>query len=206
MLPSVARTFDVFARSSKKLTDSKIRTQSALSTAQSRSMPRSRSHLASHQTRSYALKAPPTVSALRPPVETTDHSPVEIRAKKAERALYIKWDDGKTMRYPAELLRVESPSAEVQGHGGPNEKRLVWGRKFVNIMGVEPQGNYAILIKFDDLHETGIYSWQYLRWLGENKMPIIRKYLMELKAAGKSRDPRRTSTSKSSLASAPTSK
>jgi DUF971 family protein len=120
-----------------------------------------------------------------------------------------------------------SPSAEVQGHGGPNEKRvrhpetdslnshdltylcvklqLVWGRKYVNIIGVEPQGNYAILIKFDDLHETGIYSWQYLYWLGENKFAIIRKYLTELKAAGKSRDPRRSTIARTLPSSAPPS-
>jgi DUF971 family protein len=105
-------------------------------------------------------------------------------------AMYVTWNDGKVFRYPAEFLRIESPSAEVQGHGPPGYKRLIWGRKFVNIIGVEPQGNYAVCIKFDDLHETGIYPWPYLYYLGLNKIPLMKKYIRELKNAGKSRIPK----------------
>lgn len=94
------------------------------------------------------------------------------------------------MKLPAEYLRVESPSAEVQGHGGANEKRLIYGRKFVNIIGIEPQGHYGILLKFDDMHDTGIYSWSYLHYLGANKMAIMKQYIKDLRRAGKHRDPR----------------
>ena len=87
----------------------------------------------------------------------TRHRPTEIRLKREEKALEIDFEDGKSFRLPAELLRVESPSAEVQGHG-PSQKTLVAGRRHVGIMAVEPVGNYAIRIKFDDMHDTGIYS------------------------------------------------
>ena len=91
--------------------------------------------------------------------------------------------------FPAEFLRVESPSAEVQGHG-PGQKQLVAGRQHVGILALEPVGNYAVRIKFDDLHDTGIYSWQYMRQLGENKDQIWRDYLAALEAKGLSHDPR----------------
>ncbi len=115
--------------------------------------------------------------------------PTEIRLKKAERTLEIEFDDGRVFAFPAELLRVESPSAEVMGHG-PGQKQIVAGRRDVGIMALEPVGNYAIRIKFDDLHDTGIYSWQYLRFLGENQERIWQEYLAALEAKGLSRDPR----------------
>ncbi len=87
----------------------------------------------------------------------------------------------------AEYLRVESPSAEVQGHG--QDKRIVPGRKQVAITGVEPVGNYAVKITFDDLHDTGIYSWDTLYDLGENHDEIWQTYLDALAAHGLSRDP-----------------
>src|SRR5215469_8009012 len=93
------------------------------------------------------------------------HWPTEIRLKTAERLLEIDFDDGARFRLPAEYLRVESPSAEVQGHG-PGQKTLVSGRAQVAIKSVEPVGHYAIRILFDDGHETGIYSWSYLHQLG----------------------------------------
>ena len=93
------------------------------------------------------------------------HWPTEIRLKKAEKALEVDFDDGSSFRFPAELLRVESPSAEVQGHG-PGQKQTVSGRRHVGIMEIEPVGNYAICIKFDDLHDTGIYTWDYLHEAG----------------------------------------
>jgi DUF971 family protein len=119
----------------------------------------------------------------------TQHWPKEIRLKSAEKILEIEFEDGKTFALPAELLRVESPSAEVMGHG-PDQKTIVAGRRDVGIMGLEPVGNYAVRIKFDDLHDTGIYSWQYLRQLGENRETIWRDYLSALEAKGLSRDPR----------------
>ena len=119
----------------------------------------------------------------------TEHWPVEIRHKQAERRLEIEFDDGTTFSYPAELLRVESPSAEVQGHG-PGQKQLVAGRREIGIIAIEPIGNYAIRIKFDDLHETGIYTWPYLYMLGEKQEDVWQSYLEGLEAQGLSRDPR----------------
>jgi DUF971 family protein len=119
----------------------------------------------------------------------TQHWPKEIRLKKAEKVLEIEFDDGRVFALPAELLRVESPSAEVMGHG-PGQKQIVAGRRDIGIMALEPVGNYAVRIKFDDLHDTGIYSWQYLRHLGENREQIWQDYLKALEAKGLSRDPR----------------
>jgi len=120
---------------------------------------------------------------------TTKHWPVELRLKKDEKRLEIDFDDGRSFSYPAELLRVESPSAEVQGHG-PSQKQVVAGRLHVGILALEPVGNYAVRIKFDDLHDTGIFSWQYLRELGENQQRIWADYLRNMDARGLSRDPR----------------
>jgi DUF971 family protein len=125
----------------------------------------------------------------------TQHWPKELRLKTAEKVLEIEFDDGAAFSLPAELLRVESPSAEVMGHG-PGQKQIVAGRRDVGIMGLEPVGNYAVRIKFDDLHDTGIYSWQYLRHLGENREQIWRDYLAALEAKGLSRDPREAKKSR----------
>lgn len=119
----------------------------------------------------------------------TEHWPVEIRHRQAEKALEIEFDDGKTFIYPAELLRVESPSAEVQGHG-PSQKSIVPGRRHVGIMSVEPVGHYAIRIQFDDMHDTGIFTWRYLYDLGADKDRIWQEYLDALASHGLSRDPR----------------
>ncbi len=118
----------------------------------------------------------------------TEHWPVEIRHKKAERRLEVEFDDGVTFTLPAELLRVESPSAEVQGHG-PSQKQLVPGRREVGMMAIEPVGNYAIRITFDDLHDTGIYTWSYLYDMGTNLDTVWKAYIDALEAAGLSRDP-----------------
>ena len=117
--------------------------------------------------------------------------PVELRLKKAEKLLEISFDDGSNFRLPAEYLRVESPSAEVQGHG-PGQKTLVPGRAHVGIIGLEPVGNYAVRILFDDLHDTGIYSWSYLRQLGREYDERWRAYLEALAANGLSREPPRS--------------
>jgi DUF971 family protein len=120
----------------------------------------------------------------------TKHWPTEIRVKKAEKRLEVDFDDGARFSYPAEFLRVESPSAEVQGHG-PADKKIVAGRQHVGILEIEPIGNYAIKIKFDDLHETGIYSWDYLYGLGFNHDELWRQYLAEVEKRGLKRDPKR---------------
>lgn len=116
------------------------------------------------------------------------HWPREIRYKKAEKVLEIDFDDGSQFKLPAELLRVESPSAEVQGHG-PSQKKTIAGRRHVGIMSMTPVGNYAIRINFDDLHDTGIFSWVYLYDLGRDQDAIWQAYLDALDANGLSRDP-----------------
>ena len=116
------------------------------------------------------------------------HRPSEIRLKRDEKILEVDFEDGSTAALPAELLRVESPSAEVQGHG-PGQKTIVAGRRHVGIMGVEAVGNYAIKIQFDDLHDTGIFSWDYLYDLGQRRDEIWADYLAALDDKGLSRDP-----------------
>ena len=117
----------------------------------------------------------------------TTHWPVEIRYRRAEKLLEVAFDDGRTFALPAELLRVESPSAEVMGHG--EGKVIIAGRRHVGITEIEPVGNYAIRITFDDLHNTGIYSWGYLRHLSEHKDTLWADYLDALDERGLRRDP-----------------
>ena len=114
--------------------------------------------------------------------------PVQLRLIRAEKRLDVEFDDGKKFSLPAEYLRVESPSAEVQGHD-PRNKVTVPGRIHVSIMELEPVGNYAIRIKFDDLHDTGIFSWAYLYELGEKSETLWAQYLSALAAKGLSREP-----------------
>jgi len=116
------------------------------------------------------------------------HTPTEIRLNREDKTLEVTFDDGKSFSIPAELLRVESPSAEVQGHG-PDQKTLVSGRRNVSIMEITPVGNYAVALKFDDLHDSGIYTWDGLYNFGENQEAMWALYLDDLKAAGMSRDP-----------------
>ena len=116
------------------------------------------------------------------------HTPTEIRVKSEEKVLEVDFDDGKSFRLTAELLRVESPSADVQGHG-PDQKKTIPGRRHVGIMEVEPVGNYAVKIKFDDLHDTGIYSWDTLYDYGMRQDELWQGYLDALEAQGLSRDP-----------------
>ncbi len=122
----------------------------------------------------------------------TKHWPEEVRYISADKRLEVGFDNGVRFSYPAELLRVESPSAEVQGHSA-SEKKIVAGRKHVGIMEIEPIGNYAIRIRFDDLHDTGLFSWQYLYQLGENQDAIWQTYLDAIEAQGLSREPERRS-------------
>ena len=118
----------------------------------------------------------------------TQHQPKEIRLKREEKVLEIDFEDGKCFSLSAELLRVESPSADVQGHG-PDQKTIIAGRRHVGILSVEPIGNYAIRINFDDLHDTGIFSWDTLYDYGERQKELWRDYLDALDAKGLSRDP-----------------
>lgn len=115
--------------------------------------------------------------------------PTEIRLDRAARTLHVSFDDGTSYALPAEYLRVESPSAEVQGHH-PGQKQTVAGRRHVNIMQIEPVGHYAVRLVFDDLHDTGIYSWEYLHELGQDHERRWAAYLDALAAKGLSRDPR----------------
>ena len=113
--------------------------------------------------------------------------PVEIRLPKDRRALRVVFDDGHTFDLPAELLRVTSPSAEVQGHSEA-ERKTVGGKRNVTILSVDPVGNYAVRIGFDDMHSTGIYSWAFLRDLGQNAERRFQDYLVDLQAKGLDRD------------------
>ena len=114
--------------------------------------------------------------------------PLEIRVKSKEKMLEVDFDDGASFAIAAELLRVESPSAEIQGHG-LGQKVTPAGRRHVSILNVEPVGNYAIKISFDDLHDTGIFSWQYLYDLGTNQKDLLDSYIGRLNELGLSRDP-----------------
>ena len=118
------------------------------------------------------------------------HWPLEIRLKQAEKALEIDFDDGSRFRFPAELLRVESPSAEVQGHA-PSERKWIPGKREVEILAVAPVGNYAVKLTFDDMHDTGIYAFDFLRRLGEEQAMRFTRYEEELASRGLSREPAR---------------
>ncbi|OCK55102.1 DUF971 domain-containing protein [Bradyrhizobium sp. LMTR 3] len=113
--------------------------------------------------------------------------PVEIRLPKDRRTLRVAFDDGRTFDLSAELLRVTSPSAEVQGHSEA-ERKTVGGKRNVTILSVDPVGNYAVRIGFDDMHATGIYSWAFLHDLGENAERRFQDYLDDLQAKGLDRD------------------
>jgi len=112
----------------------------------------------------------------------------EIHLDKATQVLEVAFDDGARFRLPAEYLRVESPSAEVQGHG-PGQKQVVAGRRQVGIIGIEAVGNYAVRLLFDDLHDTGIYSWEYLHELGRDQDRRWQAYLDALEVKGLRREP-----------------
>ena len=113
--------------------------------------------------------------------------PVEIRLPKDRRTLRVAFDDGRSFDLPAELLRVTSPSAEVQGHSEA-ERKTVGGKRNVTILSVDPVGNYAVRIGFDDMHSTGIYSWAFLHDLGVNAERRFQDYLDELQAKALDRD------------------
>jgi DUF971 family protein len=114
--------------------------------------------------------------------------PIELRLRKDRKALVVTFDGGACFDLAAEYLRVRSPSAEVQGHS-PSERRTVGGKAEVQILELHPVGNYAVRLVFDDLHATGIFSWEYLFELGQNREKYWRDYLAELAEKGLSRAP-----------------
>ena len=117
----------------------------------------------------------------------TDAWPSELRLHKDRKTLTVSFEGGERFDLPAEYLRVKSPSAEVQGHS-VEERRTVPGKRDVGIIEVLPIGNYAVRLVFDDLHDTGIFSWDYLRDLGRNYARYWQDYLDELAAKNMSRD------------------
>ena len=114
--------------------------------------------------------------------------PTELRLSKDRKTLTVAFDTGERFELAAEYLRVKSPSAEVQGHS-PEERKTVPGKRDVAILEVQPIGNYAVRLVFDDLHSTGIYSWDYLAELGRDRAAKWQDYLDELASKGLSRDP-----------------
>lgn len=113
--------------------------------------------------------------------------PLKVFFKKADRILEIEFDNGEIFQYTAEYLRVESPSAEVRGHG-TMQKRIIGGCKCIAINEIEPVGNYAVRFHFSDGHNTGIFSWSYLHTLGHNYANNWARYLYLLDALGLSRE------------------
>ena len=112
--------------------------------------------------------------------------PTEIRLRRDRRALTVAFDDRVSHELPAEMLRVLSPSAEVQGHS-PEQRQTVPGKRDISIAAVDPVGNYAVRLTFSDGHNTGLFSWTYLRRLGDERDALWSAYLAELKAKGLSR-------------------
>ncbi len=114
--------------------------------------------------------------------------PTDIKLHQKSRILEIAFDDGSRFEFPCEYLRVYSPSADVRGHG-PGQEVLQVGKENVNITNIEPVGTYAVCLYFDDGHNTGIYSWDWLHHLGVNQEKLWRQYLDRLEQAGHSRKP-----------------
>ena len=121
-------------------------------------------------------------------MDTHTPQPTEIKLHQKSRLMELVFSDGSQFELSYELLRVYSPSAEVRGHG-PGQEVLQVGKGEVDISALEPVGNYAVQPTFSDGHSTGIYSWDYLFWLGTNRDPLWREYLERLEGAGASREP-----------------
>ncbi len=128
------------------------------------------------------------MNAANTPDQPTQTWPTELRLSKDRQTLTVAFDNGERFALPAEYLRVKSPSAEVQGHS-PDERKTVPGKRNVMILEIQPVGNYAVRLVFDDLHSTGIFAWDYLAELGRNQAEYWQDYLDELAAKGLSRDP-----------------
>jgi len=117
---------------------------------------------------------------------TIEH-PTEIKLHQQSRILEIAFDDGSRYRLPYEFLRVYTPSAEARGHG-PGQETLQTGKKNVMLLNVEPVGTYALKLIYDDGHDSGLYTWEYLHELGMNQDEMWQNYLQKLEAAGESRE------------------
>lgn len=117
----------------------------------------------------------------------TQNRPTAIKVSKDRQRMTVTFDDGQEFAIAAELMRVLSPSAEVQGHG-PGQKVTVPGKRNVMIISVQPSGNYAVRVGFDDMHDSGIYTWTYLRELGEKSAELMEAYEAELAAKQMNRD------------------
>jgi DUF971 family protein len=128
---------------------------------------------------------------------TASRQPTSITVHQRSRALEVGFDDGQTFRIPFELMRVYSPSAEVQGHG-PGQEVLQTGKRDVEVSALEPIGNYAVLPRFSDGHDTGIFSWDYLYFLGSQQAELWKKYEDRLARSGVGRDAPMTSAAGSS--------
>jgi DUF971 family protein len=113
--------------------------------------------------------------------------PTALTVHQQSRLLEVAFDDGAQFRIPFELMRVYSPSAEVQGHG-PGQEVLQTGKRDVGIDGLEPVGHYAVQPRFSDGHESGIFSWEYLYYLGSQQERLFAEYEQRIAAAGVSRD------------------
>ncbi|MFO1131860.1 MAG: DUF971 domain-containing protein [Hyphomicrobiales bacterium] len=113
----------------------------------------------------------------------SDPWPEELRLAAGGSELHVRFDSGEKLALAAEYLRVESPSAEVKGHG-PGQEQLVWGKRNVKIARLEPVGSYAVRIVFDDGHSTGLYTWPYLLTLGREQATLWPAYLDKIAAAG----------------------
>jgi DUF971 family protein len=107
----------------------------------------------------------------------SDPVPTEIKLRRVSRVLEVTFEDGACFELPFEYLRVHSPSAEVKGHGGPGQEVLVLGKENVGIRAVEPVGQYAVKLVFDDGHDTGLYTWKYLHELGRDRDAIWARYV-----------------------------
>ncbi|WP_428718370.1 gamma-butyrobetaine hydroxylase-like domain-containing protein [Undibacterium curvum] len=116
-------------------------------------------------------------------MSTAKPQPTSLNARTQSRVLEISFDDGRSFVLPFELMRVYSPSAEVRGHG-VGQETLQTGKREVSLVGIEPVGNYAVRPLFSDEHSSGIFTWEYLYWLGENQSQLWQDYLQKLQAAG----------------------
>jgi DUF971 family protein len=114
--------------------------------------------------------------------------PTEVRLLKDKTVLAVAFDNGEAFEFPAEFLRVHSPSAEVQGHS-PEERQTVDGKRNIMVIEVHPIGNYAVRLVFDDMHATGIFTWEYFLKMGREQDTMWQAYLDELTAKGMTRDP-----------------
>jgi DUF971 family protein len=124
----------------------------------------------------------PTSPPARPPTAPAP-TPTEIKLRRQSRLLEVSFDDGQRFELPLEFLRVHSPSAEVKGHG-PGQETLVLGKQNVGVKDVEPVGQYAVRLVFDDGHDSGLYSWKYLHELGRDRDRLWARYLERVRAAG----------------------